>query len=485
MKFSKALKKLENINDAQLIMGTDANKKFLIQMGLKDIKIVDAAPLDLIIYMESESDLSEEDIILMVEEVMSKTASTTSSLYEPSSIEGALKTYRDLNLALISVPGQYAAWEALNALRNDLHVMIFSDNVSLEDEIRLKTLGREKGLLVMGPDCGTSIINNIPLGFANRTNKGGVGLVSASGTGLQAVTAMVHNLGGGISQAIGTGGRDLSKEVGGITMLMGLDALMADESTKIIVLISKSPASEVADKIFKRASEGSKPVIIYFIGENVESPRKGDLYFPKNLSHCAIMAVAQEKYGSIPDEMLDYSTEFRNTPPRPDTGLFIRGLYTGGTLADEAISILASNGVDINTNLAHKSALPVKDPLVSEGHCIIDLGDDFFTRGKAHPMIDPASRQERLQKEIKDPHTAVILLDIVLGDGAHEDMVGALTPALSGHSGKIICAFVLGTDLDIQDMASQLTKLKELGVFCFESHSDMVEFASKVVGSWS
>ncbi|MCK5224626.1 FdrA family protein, partial [Candidatus Calescamantes bacterium] len=236
MKFSKALKKLENINDAQLIMGTDANKKFLIQMGLKDAKIADAAPLDLIIYMESESDLSEEDIILMVEEVMSKTASTTSSLYEPSSIDGALKTYRDMNLALISVPGQYAAWEALNALRNDLHVMIFSDNVSLEDEIRLKTLGKEKELLVMGPDCGTSIINNIPLGFANRTNKGGVGLVSASGTGLQAVTAMVHNLGGGISQAIGTGGRDLSKEVGGITMLMGLDALMADESTKIIVL---------------------------------------------------------------------------------------------------------------------------------------------------------------------------------------------------------------------------------------------------------
>src|SRR5690606_14776291 len=125
-------------------------------------------------------------------------------------------------------PGVYAAFEAFRALENNLNVMMFSDNVTVEDEIKLKDLAVKKDLLMMGPDCGTAIINGVGLCFANKIKRGPIGLVAASGTGLQEVTVLIDQFGGGISQAIGVGGRDLSKDVMGRMTLHAINALNAD-----------------------------------------------------------------------------------------------------------------------------------------------------------------------------------------------------------------------------------------------------------------
>src|SRR4030095_10708603 len=144
-----------------------------------------------------------------------------------SSIALGLERAEDADIALISVPGDYAAAEALKALAQGLNVMLFFDNVAIADERAIKLYARARTLLVMGPDCGTAIVNGVPLGFANVVRRGDIGLVAASGTGLQEVTCRIHNLGGGISQAIGTGGRDLKDAGGGMPVLQGAAARAA------------------------------------------------------------------------------------------------------------------------------------------------------------------------------------------------------------------------------------------------------------------
>jgi FdrA protein len=212
-------------------------------------------------------------LVIAEERLNSKPEESSGDGVRPSplaSLEMAVEQQAALNLALISVLGDYAAAEAIKALRPGLSVMLFSDNVSLAHEREIKTLAREKNLLVMGPDCGTAIINGMPLGFANVVRRGAIGVVAASGTGLQEVTCCIDQLGAGISQALGTGGHDLHESIGGISMLYGLDALSADPDTRVIVLISKPPAPAVAEKILARARAAGKPVVVNFLGARPE-----------------------------------------------------------------------------------------------------------------------------------------------------------------------------------------------------------------------
>ncbi|HEV7784761.1 MAG TPA: acyl-CoA synthetase FdrA, partial [Thermoanaerobaculia bacterium] len=321
-------------------------------------------------------------------------------------------------------------------------------------------------LLVMGPDCGTAIVAGTGLGFANRVRKGNVGLIGASGTGLQAVTSHLHHLGAGVSQAIGTGGRDLSAEVGGITARQALDLLGRDPETRVIVLISKPPAPEVAARLLAAAQATGKPVVVDFLGLVPPLRRLGSIHFAVSLTETAELAAGLESSRFSPSSPGEGAGE----EGRGDEGLgwgrakaagFLRGLFAGGTLAYEA-------------RLALRTFLP------EEGNTILDLGDDEFTVGRLHPMIDQDLRLRRLRQEAADPEVGIILLDVVLGDGAHADPAGELAPvierALQDRAGSLdILVIVVGTDEDLQNLAEQIATLRRAGAHVYRTVSEAVE----------
>lgn len=327
----------------------------------------------------------------------------------------------------------------------------------------------------MGPDCGTAIINGIGLGFANRVRRGPIGLVGASGTGLQAVTTHIHNLGGGISHAIGTGGRDLQSEVGAITAHQALDLLARDPETKVIVLISKPPSPEVATKLLTAAQETGKPVAIYFIGYSIPARKIGNLHYAISLSEAAEMTV----------EIVEQSLEPIHQPK--DSSLYVRGLFSGGTLAYETLLGLQASLSPIYSNAPITNHQLLKDPLHSEAHTIIDLGDEFFMVGRLHPMIDNDLRIRRMKQEAADPEVGIILFDVVLGEGSHPDPAGELAPAIKEIRDQRpeieFVSIVIGTDDDPQNTEFQIDKLKEAGVTIFRTATEAVSYVSLRFGA--
>ena len=365
-------------------------------------------------------------------------------------MSAAVKLSPEANWVLVSVPGRYAAEVAREALEVDKHVFLYSDNVSLDDEISLKTIAREKGLLVMGPDCGTAIINGVGLGFANRVRRGFIGVVGASGTGTQAVTSHIHKLGGGISHAIGTGGRDLTSEVGAITSHQSLDLLARDPGTKVILLVSKPPSPKVATQLISAAQGSLKPVVIYFIGYPPPARKIGNLSFAISLSEAAEIAVGELEDSGI------------HNPPILN-GRFIRGLFSGGTLAYETMVGLQPTLSPLYSNAPITDSQNLDDPLHSRAHTIIDLGDEFFMVGRLHPMIDNDLRIRRMKQEAADPQVGMILFDVVLGEGSHMDPAGELAPVIQELIEKRIgelefAAIVIGTADDPQNLQSQVLK---------------------------
>jgi succinyl-CoA synthetase alpha subunit len=360
--------------------------------------------------------------------------------------------------------------------------MLFSDNIPLADEIALKRYAVEHDLIVMGPDCGTAIINGVPLGFANAVRRGEIGVVGASGTGLQQVTCLIDRFGHGISQAIGTGGHDLHRDVGGISMLQGLQALAADPATKLIVLISKPPAKEVAERILAAASKAGKPVVVNFLGADPKTIERPNIHAAKTLEDAAMEAVAR----------VDGSAPQRAAPPAADRRLakgrrYIRGLYSGGTFCFEATMLVAEALSPVSSNTPVGAAKPLETVWRSRGHTLLDLGDDVFTRGRPHPMIDHRLRNERILAEAADPETAVVLLDLVLGTGSHADPAGEVAPIVAqaraaagpDHAPAFV-ASVCGTARDPQNLARQEARLAEAGVLLAPSNAAAVRLAIQI-----
>jgi FdrA protein len=371
----------------------------------------------------------------------------------------AIKQLPGAAWVLISTPGRYATDVANKALDHGKNVFLYSDNVSQNDEIQLKQKALEKGLLVMGPDCGTA---------ANRVRVGAIGLVAASGTGLQAVTTHIHNLGGGVSQAIGTGGRDLKAEVGAITAIQGLDLLSQDEDTKVIVLVSKPPAAEIATKLLAAARATGKPIVIDFIGYPPPARQLGNLHFAISLEDTAEIAV---KLANQENPLI----KSNDTP-----GGYLRGLFSGGTLAYEAMLGLQNILAPLYSNVPISKHQTLTNPLKSKAHTVVDLGEDLFTVGRLHPMMDNDLRIRRLKQEIEDPESKIILLDIVLGEGAHPNPVSELAPEIEAAKKKRpeleFLAIVIGTDEDPQDSASQIKLLENVGVQVFRSTNEAVAY---------
>jgi succinyl-CoA synthetase alpha subunit len=390
------------------------------------------------------------------------------------------------NLALISTPGEYAAAEATKALRLGLNVMLFSDNVPIEDEVALKKYAREHGLLVMGPDCGTAIINGVPLAFANVVRRGPIGCIAASGTGLQQVTSLVDRLGVGVSQAIGTGSHDLGEAVGGITMLQGLEALAADAATKVIVLISKPPAPSVAGKVLAAASAIGKPIVVCFVGADPATIKGKDLYPTKTLEDAARAAAALAR-GKKPAAKAAAKVAVPRLGLRPGQR-YVRGLYSGGTFCYEASLLLGEALGKVWSNAPVKKSDRIADVWHSREHTVIDLGDDVFTRGRPHPMIDHRLRNERMGAEAADPEVAVILFDVVLGHGAHPDPAAEMVPALEAAQARAkkgkrkiaFVGFVCGTAGDPQNLGAQEAALRKAGVLLADSNAAAVRLAARI-----
>jgi len=402
----------------------------------------------------------------------------------PKSLSSTFGQFPDANLVHISIPGKYVKWEAEKALERGLNLFIFSDNVPVEDELELKKIARKKSLLVMGPDCGTAIINGVALGFANVVRRGKIGIVAAAGTGLQEVSCLIHKAGCGISQGIGTGGRDLSKEIGGITMLQGIKALENDPDTRIIVLISKPPAKEVANKIIGEVKKGKKPFVINFLGAKLERETKR-IHFASTLEEAAYKAIALSKREGYKPEVFKkriISLAKRKSSRLKNKQKYIRGIFSGGTLCDEAMLILKDLIGDIYSNIPLKPSLKLKNSNLSQRNSLVDLGDDEFTKGRPHPMIDFSLRNERIIQEARDPRTAVILLDIVLGYGAHPDPANALAPAIKKARERNISvvASLCGTEDDPQDYEKQKRELEKMGVIVMPSNAQAARFAALV-----
>jgi FdrA protein len=488
MQLQRSLAGLPGILDAGVVMGTQANKEILAQTNLLAPEAKGAAADDLVIVVRAEDVPAAEAALGQVDALLTQRRSALEQDYLPKSLESAVQHLPSAQWVLISVPGRYAADVAREALRLGKHVFLYSDNVTVEDEVSLKRAAAEKGLLVMGPDCGTAMVNGVGLGFANQVRRGPIGLVAASGTGLQQTSSRIHQLGSGITQALGTGGRDLSGAVGAITALQGLDLLSRDPETRVIVLISKPPAREVADTLLEAARSAGKPVVVDFIGYSPASRQVENLYFASTFDETAELAV---RLAAAQEERQDAGTPVM----RPSADAFaagqqyLRGLFSGGTLATEALLLLQDYLLVVYSNIPLKKEHRLENSLLSQQHTIVDLGEDEFTVGRLHPMMDNDLRLRRLQQEAEDPEVAVILLDVVLGYGAHPDPASELAPAIAqaradaANAGRRleVIAVVVGTDEDPQGLEGQIGQLEEAGARVETRNEAAVRMAGRLL----
>lgn len=499
MTVARELATHSGVSDAAVVMGTDANISLLKEADLFSKEVEKATPNDLIITFSSPKELAQE-IFKEADRLLNQKPNSAGGAgeYRQKTIASAVKSFPELNIAVISVAGRYATDEAWNALRQGLHVLLFSDNVSLADEIALKKYAKDHGLLMMGPGAGTALINGVALGFANVIPTGPVGIVSAAGTGLQEVSTLLAKNGVGITQGIGTGGRDLSENVGGIMMLESLKALQSDPKTKVIVLISKPPSEKVAKVILDQVANGNKTAIIGFMGSNPGEWTDVPNAIPANTLEETALLAAKAAGAEIKDpikiieqqilKIKDKAQELRSRLGHEQR--YLRGLFSGGTLCYEAQVIWRELIPEkIYSNAPLKKEDQLSDSNRSQRHTVVDLGEEEFTVGRPHPMIDNDLRIRRLLQEAKDPEVAVILMDVVLGYGAHLNPASELAPAAQQaiESAKkegrelFVVTSITGTELDPQVFSKQSDILSDHGVIICESNAAAARLVGMIV----
>jgi succinyl-CoA synthetase alpha subunit len=501
MRLSEDIKKLEGVDDAVVSMGTDTNRRLLQDLGLLGNESKRAGDGDLIIAVRVRERFKVDEVMGTVEQLVMAppVPSGGKRTRVMHSIKSAIDALQGANLAIVSLPGKQAFQPSMELLKNDVNVHLFSDHVPLEQELRLKRFASSKGLLVMGPGAGTSIISGVGLGFANSVRRGDVGIVASAGTGIQEVSIMLDRIGLGVSAALGVGGTDVSEQVGGLMTKDCLRLLEKDEKTRMLMIIAKTPREKVIQEVMTQVEkETTKPVVACFLG--LDPPKTGDgrVRYAKTL-HSAVHATARasgreaerEFDANITMSFDHLSRDAKTLRARLEPGRrFVRGLYSGGTLAHETLLIFRELMGEAYSNTPLSAKFELRDPNVSKGNSVVDLGDEFFTAGRAHPMIDPTLRRLRITQEAKDPSVALILLDIVLGYGSSPDPGGALTgaigKALDGTRGKArglaVMAHVCGTETDPQSLKSQGKKLSDAGTLLFESNALLSAEAALVVG---
>ncbi len=474
MRLSQTLSALPGVASAALMIGTPSNVRIMDDAGLLDEAGRKVGANDLIIAVKAAdaksatAALDEADALLARPNV----AQRSTGERRPRSLDAAIAGLGGASLALISVPGAFAAAEARKALARGLHAMIFSDNVSYEDELALKLEARERGLLVMGPDCGTALIAGTPLAFANQVPKGDIGIIAAAGTGLQEVSCLIARGGGGVSHGIGTGGRDLSEKIGGLTALSAIDALDADPATRHVVIVSKPPAKSVAEAVLKRVAKSPKRFTICFLGADGAG-------MPANARFAPTLAAAAADALGGKGVDTGYDIDAKAAEAREQLAparRWVRGIYSGGTLCAEAQLVMRAADEPFWSNAPVPGALPQRP---ASGHSFVDYGADEYTVGRPHPMIDPTVRDAAMAQALEESGTAVVLIDIVIGFGAHADPAGAAARVVggAGESRPAVVASVVGTDFDPQHRASQVRKLEQAGILVAPSNARAAELA--------
>jgi FdrA protein len=475
MQISRDVGALDGVTAVLVAMATPLNLELATNMGLAPEE--PASPEQLLIAIRADDEAALAEAVAAVDAALSaRERSTGSATVIPQRTIGAGLDELDAGsaMAIISVPGQYAVAEAADAIAAGRSVLLFSDGVPVEHEVALKDAARRAGVLVMGPDCGTAIISGLALGFANVVRPGAVGLVAASGTGAQQVSCLLDAAGVGVSHVLGVGGRDLSEAVGGRATLAALEALDADPATERVLLVSKPPAPSVEASVSAAAAELSVPVRSAVL--SADSP---DLT-------AAVEALLRDMGHDVP-----------SWPSRPGPavsavpGATLKGLYSGGTLADEAMLIAAPALGDIRSNTPLRPDLdyafdPAAQNLSATGHVVIDFGDDALTVGRAHPMIDPTLRLEAIANLAASGEPAVLLLDVVLGYGADPDPAGALAPALAAARATTdlpVVVALIGTEADPQGWSRQADALAAAGAAVFASNSAAVRYALELLGA--
>jgi FdrA protein len=524
------------VEQAAAVMATPANCELLAASGLLPEELPAARPDDLVVVVAAVDEASADAALARIDELLAARR-PSGAAHRPRSLDGALRQLPAARWVLVSVPGRYAADVARRALAAGRHVFLFSDNVPLDEEVALKREAARHGLLVLGPDCGTAVVAGAGLGFANRVRRGAIGVVAASGTGLQALCCHLDALGEGVSHALGTGGRDLGAAVGGATAAQALALLGADDETRVVVLISKPPAPAVAGRLLTAAASLGKPVVAWLLGTPAPGRQVGGIWFAASAADAADLAARlarESREGSEPragergfgqvheptsatgetseDDAFDGDTRrltavelaAASAPAAPaPAGLatetsaavtaldqlsslpaprYVRALFGGGTLALQAVAGLQLVCDQLSTNVPLRPEQHLADPRTSRGHCVVDLGADELTAGRPHPMLEPALLVERLLAEANDPEVGLILFDLVLGDGAHRDPAAAIAPAVAtaraqaaaaGRELKVV-ALVQGTAADPQGVDEQVGRLADAGALVCRSVEDAV-----------
>ncbi|MFR9776311.1 hypothetical protein ACL02O_09630 [Micromonospora sp. MS34] len=463
MQVSRAVNGTPGVSAGLVAMATPLNLDLAAGLGFPPPP--DATPNDLLVAVAAADDDALRAALARLDAELDAVAAPAAGTPEvaPRTVGSAVRRL-GANLTLVSTPGRYAFADAMDALAAGTSVMVFSDNVPIAEEIRLKEAASARGLLAMGPDCGTAVIGGVGLGFANVVRPGPVGLVAASGTGAQHMMCLLDAAGVGVSHALGVGGRDLSAAVAGRSTLDALDALDADDATELIVVISKPPAPEVVSRVREHAARLATPVVFALLGAG-----RPDL--------TAVAADVLRRLGTpVPSP---WPTWLPATPPA-GTGRALRGLFSGGTLCDEAMLIVSGALGPVRSNIPLRPEWALPADLTADGHTMIDFGDDALTRGRPHPMMDCAGRVDRLRVEAADPACGVVLLDVVLGHGSHPDPAVEFAPAIAAARVPVVVSLV-GTASDPQGLHRQAASLREAGAVVFASNAEAARHAAHLV----
>jgi len=467
----RAMREVDGVEWASAAMATPANLETLREEGVDPAQVAGAGSNDFFLVVRAETDsVAAEALSTGESAVMSSEPSraATDDGDAPHTLREAVRAQPESNVAVISVPGDYAALAAYQALSADLHVLLFSDNVPVGKEVALKDHALSRGRLLMGPGAGTAMLGGVGLGFANVVRPGPVGVVAAAGTGAQEVTSLLDRWGVGVSQVIGVGGRDLSAEVGGRMARAAVSALREDPATEVILFVSKPPSPEVAATVL--ASAGDTPLVAALIGLDPEFPAPTGVILADTLESGVIGTL-----GVLGVDAPDTTATIGPSPAQARSRLasgrrLIRGLFSGGTLCYESLVVLGRTVGEVRSNTPINKAWGLPAP--PDSHQCLDLGEEEYTKGRPHPMIDPEARLEMLDQHAADPHVAVIILDVVLGHGADADPAKTLAPACESamaDGGPQVVAYVLGTDQDPQGYRSQRDRLAAAGCILTET----------------
>jgi FdrA protein len=481
-----AMRQAKGVVWATALMGTPANLATLATDGFGPDELAGIGANDLVLAVRADEAEAADAALASAEQALlgepEPAMAGPAGERRPRTLEGALAALPDANVAIVSVPGPYAELEAEKALSAGLDVLLFSDNVPVSAEVRLKDRARRRGRLLMGPGAGTAVLGGVGLGFANAVGRGPVGVVAAAGTGAQEAMTLLDRWGAGVSEVIGVGGRDLSAAVGGRMTAAAFEALDRDRATEAILLVSKPPAAEVAAAVL--ATPTAKPVVAALLGLRAPIPLPAGVRMATTLEE-GVLAALGTLQRPRPDPAAGLAAVAHDAAADLPAGRrAVRGLFSGGTLCYEALVLLADRLGPVHSNT------PIRDgwglPAPPDGHVCLDLGEEEFTRGRPHPMIDPAARSELILREGADAATAVVLLDVVLGHGAHPDPAGVLAAACAEvrarEAGPQVVAYVLGTGRDPQDRQEQCRKLAEAGCLLAPTNARAALLAAAIAG---